>query len=88
MSTYAVILPAEKIKQFAEQLPVEYSASTVYINGIFFLMSNKSAFTLCKEFQASLASESIMVIGVSRNTAVLGVAHDKTSSLQKLVALA
>ena len=49
MSTYAVILPAEKIKQFAEQLPVEYSASTVYINGIFFLMSNKSAFTLCKE---------------------------------------
>lgn len=88
MSTYAVILPAEKIKQFAEQLPVEYSSSTVYINGIFFLMSNKSAFTLCKEFQASLNSESIMVIGVARNTAVLGIAHDKTSSLQKLVALA
>ena len=54
----------------------------MYINGIFFLMSNKSAFTLCKEFQASLASESIMVLGVSRNTAVLGIAHDKTSSLQ------
>ncbi|MEN9986385.1 MAG: hypothetical protein RI925_1887, partial [Pseudomonadota bacterium] len=25
MSTYAVILPTEKIKLFAEQLPVEYS---------------------------------------------------------------
>ena len=38
MSTYAVILPTEKIKLFAEQLPTEYSASAVYINGIFFLM--------------------------------------------------
>jgi hypothetical protein len=88
MSTYAVILPTEKIKLFAEQLPVEYSASAVYINGIFFLMSNKSAFTLCKEFQATLNSDSIMVIGVARNSAMLGIPHEKNTSLQKLVALA
>ena len=87
MSTYAVIFPTEKIKLFAEQLPAEYSASAVYINGIFFLMSNKSAFTLCKEFQATLNSDSIMVIGVARNSAMLGIPHEKNTSLQKLVAL-
>ena len=87
MPTSAIALPADKIRQFVEIATTEFS-NTVYIDGIFFVCAKKPAFAVCKELREKLDAPQVMVLGLSRNTAVLGVDHEKTAGLQRLVALA